>query len=178
MIKLHRRDPAAPDVVGYWEAWQSEPRVLTLHRGQVGEIGLTAAVHVPFWKSPQKALSAEAAEARAEGFVELAPEDHVEVFVQFGMGEDPEADLHLIGGVENLCDEVLGWTGNGRAGGHDIGADTMTVFVETVQPDVAVRSLVDALSQAEHTEFVVAVREGDDEYRVVWPEDHEQPFSF
>lgn len=168
MITLYRRTD--PSSVSYWEAWQSEPRVVTLHRGEVGEIGLTAAVRVPLWKSADKVLAAEIAEARADGYGELVQTDHVQVVVQFDMGEDPAADLALVTAAEGVCEEVLGWTGNGRCDGHDLGAGTMTIFNETVLPQVAVVSLAGALAQAGHDTFEIAVHDGE-KFRVVWPED-------
>lgn len=173
MIKLYRRHPASPARLEYWEAWQSEPRLLTLHRGEVGDIGLTAQIRVGRFKSPEKALEREVAEARADGYAELPAEGTVQVVLQFEMDPDPdadpEADLARVTAAEALCDEVLGWTGNGHCDGHDFGAGTMNVFLETVVSDVAVNSLVDALDQAQERDYSVAVRVGED-FVTVWPE--------
>ena len=181
MIKLYRANPEDPTQVDYWEGWQSEPRLLTLHQGTIGDIGLTAQVRVPRFKSPEKVLEAEAAEARADGFEAKDPDDLVQVVIQFAMDlsddADPEADLARVVAAEELCDEVLGWTGNGHCDGHDIGAGTMNLFTETVLPDIAVRSMAEALAQAEETELVIAIRTGDD-FRVAWPEDHPVPFHY
>lgn len=180
MIKLYRANPEDPTLVDYWEGWQSEARALTLHQGAVGDIGLTAQVKVGRFRSPDKALAAEADEVRAEGFEAKDPDDLVQVVVQFAMdlGEDadPEADLARVVAAEELCDEVLGWTGNGHCDGHDIGAGTMNLFTETVLPQIAVRSMAEALAQAGENDVVIAIRTGE-EFAVAWPEDHPVPFS-
>lgn len=173
MIKLYRRDPARPGRVEYWEAWQAEPRVLTLHRGEIGDIGLTAQVRVGRFKNPDKVLAAEADEARAEGYEDLPADGTVQVVLQFEMDPDPAADpladLDRVTAAEALCDEVLGWTGNGHCDGHDFGAGTMNVFLETVLPDLAVTSLVDALEKGGERDYSLAVRVGED-FVTVWPE--------
>jgi hypothetical protein len=175
MIKLHRRD--ASGTVHYWEAWQSEPRTVTLHKGEVGEIGLTTSVRVPLFRSAEKVIAAESREPLAEGYAEIAPDNHTQLILQFAMGEDPEADLRRVQEVDDLCNEVLGWTGNGHCDGHDIGSGTLNVFNEVVLAEVATTTLREALAKGGHDEFVIAVG-SNNELRVVWPEDHSGEFSF
>lgn len=179
MIKLYRRDPADPARVEYWEAWQSEPRLLTLHRGEVGDIGLTTRVKVGRFRSADKVMGVEADQVRAEGYAEVSPEQHVQVVLQLPMSDDPEADLGRLTEIEGICDEILGWTGNGHCDGHDIGAGTMNVFTETVLPDLAVGDLVAALAEHQVTDLLVAVRRSHEEMpEVVWPAGHGAPFNY
>jgi hypothetical protein len=170
VIKLYRQDPESPAQLGYWEAWESDRRRVTLHQGVVGEIGLTATVRVPWFGSAEKVLAAESAGARAEGYAEVAAEALAQVVVQVPMSGVPGADLDLVEQLEGLCNEVLGWTGNGACDGHDIGAGTINIFNDVVLPEVAVDSLVDALGKDGPSEFQIMVRPaGSDETRVVWP---------
>lgn len=172
-ITLHRRNPDDPERVEYWEAWQSEARVVTLHQGAVGEIGLTAAVKVPLFGKGEKVLARELALADADGFAPLSPKDFAQMVLQLPMDESPTADtagdLARVQAAEGLCAEVLGWTGNGASDGHDMGAGTMTVFLETVAPEAAVATVVGALHRAGEFNFTLAVRNGEG-FRVVWPD--------
>lgn len=170
MITLYRARTDDPSRLEYWEIWQSEPRLLTLHKGEVGDIGLTAQVKVRWPRSAEKALAEELAQAREEGYEPLASEPS-SLVLQFPMDPEaePEADLARLTAAEELCEEILGWTGNGRCDGHDIGAGALTIFAETVHPLDAVAALAAPLAESGVTGLVAAVPT-EAGLVVIWPE--------
>ncbi len=158
MIKLYRRAPDDPELIEYWEAWATGRRRVTLHKGEVGDIGLTAAVRVPRFGSTRKVIGAEVAEARAEGYAEFDARELTRLVVQSAASGVAETDLALAEKLEGICDEVLGWTGNGRCVGYDIGTDEILVENDVVLADTAVHSLVEALTEDGPAAFLIALR--------------------
>lgn len=82
--------------------------------------------------------------------------------------------------VEGIFNECLGWTGNGRCDGGDIGSGTINVFSIVVDPHHARDAMVEALKKHQLLEgAVIAVRNKNEEedYTVLWPKGFKEPFS-
>ncbi len=80
--------------------------------------------------------------------------------------------------VENTLNECLGWTGNGHCDGGDIGSYTINAFSWVVDPHIACKTIVDALRDSGLLQgAVIAYRDREEEYEVLWPSDYSEPFS-
>jgi hypothetical protein len=124
-------------------------------------------------------IIAEAAEKpRQKGYTEIPMGEHHQVVVQHRLPSwGSVQDLKKGHRVEDLFNECLGWTGNGRCDGNDIGSGTMNIFSYVVDPKRGVETMLAPLRQHRLLKgAVVAVREGDD-YRVVYPARSKSAFS-
>jgi hypothetical protein len=173
-MKLYRR---TVDGLSYWEVWSSD-QTITFHWGRVGERGQTRRVEVGPNQSEEPVIGEAVAEMRAMGFAPLPSALLREVVVQFLLDEEDigsEAEnLEFLRGLKCLLDDCLGWTGNGRCTGGDMGTkelDSLNLFCQVVDPEVAVATLAAELEAFGCTgEFSIGLRLGE-EMRTVYPED-------
>lgn len=174
MLKLYKRGRTG---VRYWEAWKARGMVV-VHEGRLGERGKTRFLLPDARQAPERLIEEAATKPRAKGFAEVPMEEHHQVVVQYRLKTwgSPE-DLNKGHRIEDLFNECLGWTGNGRCDGNDIGSGTMNIFSDVVDPQLAAETIVAALRQRRLLKgAVVAVREGED-YRVVYPTRFKGRFS-
>ncbi|MGD0901913.1 MAG: hypothetical protein ABR924_03125 [Terracidiphilus sp.] len=171
MLKLYR---TTERVTEYWEAWEDTPTRVIVHWGKIGEKGDSRKVSVKSGTRPSGIIKREAEPLRAAGFKTRRPEEHAQIVIQYkleGWGSGKDHDRRVQ--VENLMNECLGWTGLGHCDGGDIGSGTMNVFCDVVDAAVAALIVVSDLRENGQLEgAVIAARErnGDDEYKVLWPE--------
>jgi hypothetical protein len=174
MLKLYKRGRTG---VRYWEAWKT-PGMVVVHEGRLGERGKTRFLLPAERQRPERLIAEAATKPQAKGYAEVPLEEHYQVVVQYRLKTwgSPE-DLNKGHKVEELFNECLGWTGNGRCDGNDIGSGTMNVFSYVIDPELAVETMVAALRQHRLLKGAfVAVREGED-YRVVYPTRFRGEFS-
>jgi hypothetical protein len=174
MLKLYKRGRTG---VRYWEAWKT-PLMVVVHEGRLGKRGKTRCLLPTGRQRPERLIAEAAKKPRAKGYAEVSLEEHSQIVVQYRLKTwgSPE-DLNKAHKVEDLFNECLGWTGNGRCDGNDIGSGTMNVFSYVIDAELAVETMVAALRQHRLLNgAVVAVREGED-YRVVYPTRFRGEFS-
>lgn len=174
MLKLYKRGRTG---VRYWEAWKI-PGMVVVHTGRLGDRGTTKYVVPPKGRTPAQCIQEAAAKPRAEGYVEIPLEDHHWVVVQYKLETwgSPE-DVDKAGRIEKLFNERLGWTGNGKCDGNDIGGGTLNILSVVVDPFLGAAALVDELRKKRLLKgAVVAVREGE-VHRVVYPQRFKGEFS-
>lgn len=176
MIKLYKRQPTH---IQYWETWEKEGQTC-VHFGRVGERGET------LWFPPaqREAIAArlerDIASLRDTGYETIEDDDHVELVLQYRIARvGTTADLSRRHKVEELIDECLGWTGNGRCDGGDVGSGTTNVFCFVIDPVAALEAVVTTLRREGLLEGVVIAHatEEEDEYQVLWPVDFSGRFS-
>jgi hypothetical protein len=174
MLKLYKRSRG---VVRYWEAWAHGVWVI-VHHGKLGERGRVKHLEPQPGKAPEQVIAEVAEKPRARGYAEIPMEDHYQIVVQYRLKTwGSTRDLDKAQKIEDLFNECLGWTGNGRCDGNDIGSGTMNIFSMVVAPDLGAATLVEELRKNRLLKgAVVAIREGEN-YRVVYPARFKGEFS-
>lgn len=175
MIKLYKKENGG---FRYREAWEHEGEV-TVHWGELGTQGETRTVAVQAGQSAKEAIDNELAQARADGFAEIDSDDHIEFIVQYGVeGHGTEEDLEKRYAVEDLLNGALGWTGNGHCDGGQMGSGSMEVFSYVIDPHIACKTTVESLRENSLLEGALIAYEEDEEYKVLYPENHADEVKF
>jgi hypothetical protein len=175
MIKLYKRISGR---VMYWEAWDADDHVV-LHRGEIGDTGESCEIPIEPGQTAEQIIQGASQEPLADGYAEIAIEDHTQIIVQFKTQDEwgDNADLEKRHEVDDLLNECLGWTGNGHCDGGDIGSGTINSYSYVVDPHVAKDTIVQALEENHLAEGAVIAIQTEDDYEVLWPEDYNEPFS-
>jgi hypothetical protein len=167
LLKLYKRDG---DTMLYWEAWDENDDIV-VHFGELGQMGETTTIPLPEFEPPETAIIRQAEEARAAGFAEIEHEDLFELVVQYPVKDmgTPD-DVEFAAQVEDLLNDVLGWTGLGHCDGHDIGSDTLNVYAYVVDPNLALEPLVKELTETNLLrEAVIAYQDKEENFVVLHP---------
>ena len=174
MLRLYKKEG---DTLRYWEAWVHED-TLTVHQGVVGEMGEQKDTPAPADEDPDMVIAQAAEPLVDQGYDEPDPEAMVPLVVQYALqGKGSGQDFQKRHSVEEVLTDVLGWTGNGEVEGGETQPGRMNVFCRVMDPDIAMRTLLEVLDDEELLEgaVIALVREGE-EPRVLWPQDHSGPF--
>ena len=167
-------------VTEYWESWTASGEAF-IHSGRVGEPGETR--RFPLGEPGQASLMLKEVEkAEAAGFTAWDHSKDAQIVIHYHFGRKVSVDDHTRRvAIEDLMNECLRRTGLGHCDGGDIGLGAMNVFCEVIDAAIAERVIVKTL--AEHNELagaIIARRErvgGEDDYKVVWPEDFAGVFN-
>lgn len=162
----------------YWQAWEDGTEIIA-HWGEVGDRGETQVFPAQRGENAEQTMTREAGKYRHEGYRELAEDDEIVFIVRYqidGMGT-PD-DLGKRYSVENLLDECLGWTGNGRCDGGDIGSGAMSVCSVVVNPYLAAKTIVEELRGRGWLEGAVMAVEREESFEVLYPENHGGQFHY
>ena len=81
--------------------------------------------------------------------------------------------------TEEFINEDLGWTGLGFCDGGDIGSGEMNIFCYVVDPHLACETILLDLDEPDERYIgtVIAYRDHDEQYHVLWPRDSTDKFS-
>lgn len=162
----------------YWEAWEADGEVV-LHSGDLGERGESQSVPLKRDESSEKLIEREANKYRADGYRELQEGEEYTVIVQYRVeGWGTPEDLAKRHTIEDLFNEVLGWTGNGNCDGGDIGSGTLNIFCPVVNPYLASQAMVEELRKNGFLEGAVIAIDRDDSFEVLYPENHDEEFAY
>jgi hypothetical protein len=174
MLKLYKRGPRG---IRYWEAWKLAGMVV-VHEGKLGERGKASYLVPRKTQSAERFIQEKAKKPREKGYAEIPREEHYQIVVQYRLkGWGSPADLKKGHRIEDLLNGCLGWTGNGRCDGNDIGSGTMNIFSIVVDPELAAQAIIAELrGQRLLKAAVIAFRRGE-EYRVVYPARFRGKFS-
>ncbi|WP_224246273.1 hypothetical protein [Hyalangium gracile] len=168
MLRLYKKEG---DTLRYWEAWVDEAG-LSVHWGAVGEMGEHKTTPVPPDEDPDMAIAQAAEPLVDQGYDEPEPDSLIPLVVQYTLeGKGTGHDFEKRNAVEELLTDILGWTGNGEVEGAETQAGRMNIFCRVMDPQVAMRTLVEALEEEGYLEGAVMalVPEGQ-EPRVLWPQ--------
>lgn len=166
-------------VLHYQEAWTDDEEC-TFHWGVVGSEGKLETYLIDGDLLKEPAVDNVLAPAVEEGYREIPPDAHFQIVVQYKTADfmGSAEELEKRHQVEDILNECLGWTGNGHCDGGDIGSYTINVFSWVVDGHVACKTIVGALRDAGLLQgVVIAYRNRDEEYEVLWPPDCSEPFS-
>jgi predicted DNA-binding WGR domain protein len=174
VLKLYKKDG---DTLRYWEAWVHEDK-LTVHWGVVGEQGEEKHLPLPADEDPDMALAQAAEPLVDQGYDEPEPDMMTPLVIQYPLqGKGTGQDFSKRNDVEELVTSMLGWTGNGEVEGAETQPGRMNVFCWVLEPEIAVRTLLEALDEDDLLEgAVIAVVHEDAPPRVLWPEEYSGPF--
>ena len=150
-----------------------------VHWGTVGDRGQSRKVKVNFWQKPDTVVEKELSAARNEGYREINADDEISILAQYQIdGFGNENDLNKRHEIENIFNEALGWTGNGICDGGATGSGTMEIFSCVVDEEQALKTIRDALENRGFLDgAVIAARRQDEDFRVLYPADHESMFE-
>lgn len=168
MLKLYKKEG---DALRYWEAWVHEGE-LTVHWGTVGENGETRTMPLPPDEDPDLLVASEAADLVDQGYDEPEPDILVPLVLQYPVqGKGSAHDVAKRDAVDELCTDVLGWTGNGEVEGGELKPGRMNLYLQVMDADVAARTLAEALDDEDLLEgaILAVVPEGQPP-RVLWPQ--------
>ncbi|QRK11648.1 hypothetical protein JQX13_17185 [Archangium violaceum] len=168
MLKLYKKEG---DTLHYWEAWVHED-TLTVHWGVVGEQGEEKVQPVPADEDPDMVIAQAAEPLVDQGYDEPEPDAVTPLVIQYPLqGKGTGHDFEKRHAVEELATDVLGWTGNGEVEGGETQPGRMNVFCWVMDPDIAVRTLTEALEGEDLLEgAVIAIVREDEAPRVLWPQ--------
>lgn len=175
MLKLYKFEGSR---VLYWEAWEHDGEVV-LHWGETGEPGESQTIPLKHKQSSKKLIATEATKYRTEGYRELRDGEEHTVLVQYKIdGWGTPEDLDKRHAIEEMLNEVLGWTGNGLCDGGDIGSGTMNVCCLVIDPYLASQAIVEELSDHNLLEGALIALELEESFEVLYPENHNTPFAY
>jgi hypothetical protein len=171
-MKLYRKSPTSLE---YWEAWESDGTTV-VHWGRVGERGETVELAASpsrswlkkFWQRciaatvrgpasleglPREVLK-EQRRRQQQGFVEIPIEEHATLLIEYrvdGMGSAEDLDKRHR--LEDLLNELLGWTGLGICDGGSIGSGTMEACCFVVDFEIARRVIAETLQGTDFQDY-------------------------
>jgi len=174
----------------YWQIYGSsnEPVFLVIHWGKLGETGQFKETLDKNVDEITKTYEAEIAAKRSEGFSER--EDRSQMILQFRTSDDwgDTDDLEFRNEISDYLDKYLFCTGNGSTTGGDIGSGTVNIFLETVAPEIAVQTIVQALADKKvENRFLIALEnypaanelsDGEGAVKVLYPADFSGEFNY
>jgi hypothetical protein len=147
--KLYMRIDGA---LHYHEAWE-HAGTITEHWGVIGEIG-TVKEHVAPRVGKAKALKKLLQPAIDRGFAPIDQDEMSIVLVEYVVdGFGSKSDIEKRHELEDLLDELLGWTGLGHCDGGSTGSGTMEACCIVVDADVAIRLLEAELRSTKFGDF-------------------------
>jgi hypothetical protein len=176
MIKLYKKIGGS---VHYCEAWDNNGEV-TVHWGELGTRGEARTMPVSLSQAGEEVIEAELAAPRTDGFNEIEIDDHFQLVLQYRVeGHGNEEDLEKRYAIEDILNGSLGWTGNGHCDGGQMGSGSMEIFSFVIDPVIACETIIKDLGENGILDGALIAYTGDGEnYKVLYPEDHEGDFSF
>lgn len=148
MLKLYNLS-AQPRL--YWETWEADG-VHTVHWGELGSRGESKTLKDSF--ESQELIEKEIVKRLGEEFCEIPVEELSVLVIEYQIdGDGNEDDLDKRYFVQEIMDEVLGWTGLGHCDGGSIGMGTMEVCCLVVDFQLAKRVISAELKETEEGDF-------------------------
>jgi hypothetical protein len=168
MIQLYRDGE-------YWQIWDRNGTIIS-HRGSVGQRGvLTEQGPLPS-ETIADGVRRETDLAGNQGFTPIPAERLAKVLVHYRFQEWPADEVASFAEVlKGLIGDTLGWTGNGVYDGFSVGPQELTLWYLTVNPDLAVKAILDVLGshrylQDAETQASLAVERGGNVFFAYPPE--------
>ena len=139
MLRLYKAEGGR---TRYWEAWDVDGLVV-IHRGVVGTRGETRRIPLGEGQDATAVIEAESGAARAQGFCTIDPDPERQVIVACDTtGFEPDEIVGMSRMLEELCNECLGWTGNGYCDSPAYGGRSLSVYCPVIDRDLAVEAVV------------------------------------
>jgi hypothetical protein len=176
MVKLYKK---IGETIHYCEGWEHDGEV-TVHWGELGTQGESKTVPASLSQAGEKVIEDELAAARTDGFHEIDDDEHFQLVLQYRVADHGnQHDLEKRYAIEDVLNGSLGWTGNGHCDGGQMGSGSMEIFSYVVDPVIACATVVKDLQENGILDGALVAYTSDGEnYKVLYPEDHEGDFSF
>ncbi len=170
LIKLHKQDEIGHD---YWEGWVAGNDAI-FHWGTVGDKGERHVLSAESEAEAEELLQTEAAAKETSGFSVIERDAMSGIvlsyrLVSWGNEEDLETRYYL----EDLCDQALGWTGNGNCDGGEIGSGIMNIWCLVLNVPAAIKILAAELETHAVTKgaVIASYDEASSNHLIVWPDE-------
>lgn len=165
--------------IHYWEIWDNK-EIITIHWGKLWEIGSSENIKINLWQKVDKILKQEIEKAQNNWFKEIDLDQHFQLIIQFKTDSEwwDEKDLDKRNIIEDILNETLWWTGNGYCDWWDIWSGTINLFSFVVDPDIAIKSIIEELKENKiKWDFIIA-KQIDEEIIVLYPENYIEKFEY
>lgn len=151
MVKLYR---FANDKKEYWETWRNEDGSHTVHWGGLGTIGESKTVKSSLLRRAETIVQKDIDMLVNQGFQPLDIEDHANLIVEYAIPDNgTNEDIDKRYRLQDLMNEVLGWTGLGICDGGSIGNGTMEVCNLVVDFELAKFTIEQSLIGTEFADY-------------------------
>lgn len=156
----------------HWQIW-NEKKQLHIISGKLGVPGTKETVSLGFFESSKGTMKKLAKEKINQGYEYVKEESYTKMVVQYRYEDESqfEAAEKKTLWVEDLLDEVLYLTGNGKLYGSEVGDGAGTTFCLVIDLDLALNTVLEELSKnqvIEGAEIAYENKEGN--YIGIYPE--------
>ena len=151
MLKLYK---LIDNQLYYWETWDKDEKTAIIHWGVVGQRGQDKEVKGGLFSSFRKAVQKEIDCKLQEGYAEFDESPITFLEIEYKICEvGTEQDLEKRHRLEDLLNELLGWTGLGHVDGGSIGSGTMEVCCVVVDFEIAKGTIENKLQNTEFDDY-------------------------
>lgn len=138
----------------YWEYWDSGDGSYIVHWGMLGTEGESKTVQRRLLNSAKSEVEKLERDFVSKGYEEIAMEDHKVLLIEYAVeGFGNEDDLLKRHKLEEMMNEVLGWSGLGHCDGGSIGSGTMEVCCFVVNFETAQRVISEKLTDTDFSDY-------------------------
>jgi hypothetical protein len=102
------------------------------------------------------------------------------LILQFGTGERWGGldDLDFRNEIWKKLEAWLFWSGNGDLSGGDIGSGTVNLFLDVMDPEIAVQAINAMLANKQISRPFIVASQDDEKVSVIYPTNYEGEFFF
>ena len=156
----------------FWQVW-NEKKLLHILSGKLGSKASEELMTAGFFESSRRLMKKLAKEKIKQGYEYIEESTLTKIVVQYRYEDESqfEAAEKKTLWVEDLLDEVLYLTGNGKLYGSEVGDGAGTTFCLVIDLDLALNTVLEELSKnevIEGAEIAYANKEGN--YIGIYPE--------
>jgi predicted DNA-binding WGR domain protein len=138
----------------YWETWDKDEKTAVIHWGVVGQTGKQKEVKSGFFSNFRTIVQKEINAKLKEGYAEFQDDEYTFLEIEYKIeGFGTEKDLDKRHRLEEILDDILGWTGLGHADGGSIGSGTMEMGCVVVDFDIAKKVIEEKLKDTEFGDY-------------------------
>jgi len=151
MLKLYRLSGSKKE---YWETWEDQKDVHTVHWGELGTRGQSKTVKAAREKPATEIIQEEIDVLVSQGFAPLDLEEHATLMIEYAVdGIGAAGDVEKRHRLQDRMNETLGWTGLGACDGGSIGGGTMEVCNFVVDFELAKKVVAEDLVGTEFADY-------------------------
>jgi hypothetical protein len=157
MLKLYKR---VNGILNYWETWDKDDKSGVVHWGVVGEKGQSKTVITGLFNAFRKKIQKEIDQQLEKDYQKIDIDDHDILLIEYSVDDmGSETDLKKRHKLQELMDDVLGWTGLGYCDGGSIGSGTMEVCCYVVDFEIAKNVVARSLENTDFANFTRIFKE-------------------
>jgi hypothetical protein len=139
MLKLYK---SIDSRLHYWETWCQDRKTTVIHWGIVGERGQKREIRSGLFTNIKKVIQKEVYQKLSEGYAEYGEDKMTILDIEYKVdGFGTNQDLTKRHRLEDILNELLGWTGLGNVDGGSIGNGTMEVCCLVIDFEIAKKTI-------------------------------------